>query len=140
MMGINSVFSPNKSGELDDDCSGGEVVFTPALFQGTGYLWKMKVSLHWSCHCTGAVTALEVSGRKKNLFLQHSSSSAHSHISSKTPKSCFPLSRTPISWAGPQPGEAQPQLTADMDKYRVNGTEMGGGWEVASRVSPLFVF
>lgn len=62
------------------------VVFTPAVLQE--HLWKMKMSPHWGCGCTGAVAvaAADVAGRKKSLFLQHSSSSAHSPISSKTPK------------------------------------------------------
>lgn len=61
-------------------------------------------------------------------------------ISPLKPPKLLPFEQNPISWAGPQPGEAQPRLTADMDKYRVNGTEMGGSWEGARRVSTLFVF
>lgn len=61
-------------------------------------------------------------------------------ISPLKPLKLLPFEQNPISWAGPQPGEAQPQLTVDMDKYRVNGTAMGGGWKGARRVSPLFVF
>lgn len=29
----------------------GGAVFAPGLFQGTGYLWKLKTSLHRRCRC-----------------------------------------------------------------------------------------
>lgn len=114
VMRVDSILPLKKLGESDDDCSGGR-----------GCVCSWSVPGHWLPVEAEDVAAPALSLQQKWQEGRRASSSTTAAaqptlISPLKPLKRLPFAQNPISWAGPQPGEAQPRLTADMDKYRVN--------------------